>query len=444
MSQQSNNKPVNPYVKGKGPPLPKAPAPAQAQPPPQQPAPKRQKSSVALHLEMRDLTKAANTTDRQDSALNLLCAFRREMGLPEVPTKIEYEVDNLRDFIVRMCNWVETRPIPIFFDRDLKPTTNTKRCCKETTLAGYMGQILQWLRRQLPDHEEFADLDPKDDKAAPEWWTYLRKSFIENCIKFQNVQGGDFTFGTEDIRPLYRDLGCGYEGDENPDYEWDKDEHPMSHCDLKAIMINLLKKANKQNGNLEMAAMIIATSRGVGRGGEVKFQNYNDWNFDFFMKLLDTKWRESKNSTLYASPRVPDDEFPFDFFLFHGAFGLENAFVRTTEQVRDGQERHVYPSLHGIRNDSVSSKVTKAIRDNLPAHVPKEIVAKYSAKSLRSGAINELSMHRDIGVFEASALSGHSVGNNINSYLDESNPLRALPAAQSLSVGTTEQMIMIA
>lgn len=94
----------------------------------------------------------------------------------------------------------------------------------------------------------------------------------------------------------------------------------------------------------------------------------------------------------------------------------------------------VYPSLHSIHNNYVAEKVTKIIRDNLPASVPKDVRARYSSKSLRQGAINEMALHKDIGPFEASAKSGHSILNSMDSYLDPLNPLRSLPAAQALHV----------
>ena len=112
-----------------------------------------------------------------------------------------------------------------------------------------------------------------------------------------------------------------------------------------------------------------------------------------------------------------------------------DGFVRTPEQIRDGKEMHVYPSLHSIHNNSVSAKMTTAIRNALlECNIPAEIVNRHTAKSLRQAGINELAMHKDIGLFEASAISGHSVGNNLNSYMDVLNPIRALPAAQAMSV----------
>ena len=48
-------------------------------------------------LELRNLSKADNTEGHSDAALNLFTAYRKHnMGLPEIPTDAEFEVDNLR------------------------------------------------------------------------------------------------------------------------------------------------------------------------------------------------------------------------------------------------------------------------------------------------------------------------------------------------------------
>jgi hypothetical protein len=106
-------------------------------------------------------------------------------------------------------------------------------------LGGYLGKIIQWLRHQLPTHKKFLGLDPNNNQAAPERWTHLPNSFLERCSKFQTVNAGDYTFGVDERHPLYKDLGWGYEGDEDVDFEWDKIEHPLSHKDLKTIFISL-------------------------------------------------------------------------------------------------------------------------------------------------------------------------------------------------------------
>ena len=60
------------------------------------------------------------------------------------------------------------------------------------------------------------------------------------------------------------------------------------------MIINLVKDALPNNTNLEMNIMIYSIADAIGRGGEVKFQNYNDWSFDYLLELTNTGWQESK------------------------------------------------------------------------------------------------------------------------------------------------------
>jgi hypothetical protein len=99
-----------------------------------------------------------------------------------------------------------------------------------------------------------------------------------------------------DIHPLYRDVGCANVDGEPSDFEWSQAEHPMAHCDLKSILAKLYKEASGNNNNLEHAALLFTTFDALGRGGEAKFQTFNDWNFDFYLQIVDTMWRESKRS----------------------------------------------------------------------------------------------------------------------------------------------------
>ena len=140
-------------------------------------------------------------------------------------------------------------------------------------------------------------------------------------------------------------------------FEWGIDEHPLSHCDLKLIHVRLLTEASDKNENLEHAALMLTTCDAIG-GGEAKFQALNDWNFDFFLQILDTIWKESKRSHSYAMSRVAEDSFLFDFFYIDGTFAMdENCLHRTPEQVRDGKEHHVFPSEHSIHNNSATEDV---------------------------------------------------------------------------------------
>ena len=53
-------------------------------------------------------------------------------------------------------------------------------------------------------------------------------------------------------------------------------------------------------------------------------------------------------------------------------------------------------------------------------------------RSLRQGAITELSMHSAITLFQACARSGHSTGTSLDSYIDKRIVAKTLPTANAL------------
>lgn len=99
-------------------------------------------------------------TDKVDkSASRLWTIFRREKGLPAEPTMQEIEGDGAESGILGLALFVLSRPIPIFFDEDLKPTTDSNRCATASTLAGYVGKYLKYFQQIYPDHPEWKDLN---------------------------------------------------------------------------------------------------------------------------------------------------------------------------------------------------------------------------------------------------------------------------------------------
>jgi hypothetical protein len=70
----------------------------------------------------------------------------------------------------------------------------------------------------------------------------------------------------------------------------------------------------------------------------------------------------------------------------------------------------VFPSLHRFKDGYVAKLLTQHIRDSLPPSANKPIKDSFSAKSCRKGAITQMAMHPDIGIFESCARSGHSTG----------------------------------
>ena len=130
-------------------------------------------------------------------------------------------------------------------------------------------------------------------------------SMKEDIDRLQKRDKGDMVFGTiSDTWPLYVNLNA------------QPGDHPLKQCILKHVVSNLVRKASKRNNNLEVAFQIMLTLDSIGRGGEVKFQNIEKWDFDHFTRLLDTPWTEPKTLDYYAMPRIPDDHYWYFCFYW--------------------------------------------------------------------------------------------------------------------------------
>jgi hypothetical protein len=88
--------------------------------------------------------------------------------------------------------------------------------------------------------------------------------------------------------------------------------------------------------------------------------------------------------------------------------------------------------LHSIHDAAIAKKNTAAIRKYLPALLSKENKDMFSSRSLRQGAITELSMHSAITLFQACSWLGHSTGTSLDSYINKRNVAKTLPAANAL------------
>jgi hypothetical protein len=108
---------------------------------------------------------------------------------------------------------------------------------------------------------------------------------------------------------------------------------------------------------------------------------------------------------------------------------VENGLFREDNEIKKGRVNAVSPSLFNLAENSTTSKLTKIIRANI--HAPPEIRNRYSARSERYGAVTELSLHRELSVFEGCARSGHSTGTTVDFYVDENNPGYGLKAGMA-------------
>jgi hypothetical protein len=196
--------------------------------------------------------QAQSTAYADTSARRLSNAIRKERGLPPKPTAAEMENDNVEHYMTQFCGWAPANQgIPTYFNEDLSPSSNSKKCCTASTLIGYIGKHLKEICELLPAHPDWKDL-PKDQH--PQWWTHLRSEFLTAAYRYQMNQTGDETFGESDILPLYKDLKGVREHD------------VFSQCDFKAIIANLAKAATQSNHNLQHIAWLVLTWDAIGRG----------------------------------------------------------------------------------------------------------------------------------------------------------------------------------
>lgn len=257
----------------------------------------------------------------------------------------------------------------------------------------------------------------------------MRKSIMDRAHDNQIKWMGQFEFGAADIRPLYLELGA-LEG-----------EHPLKFCDLKHIIIALVRNAHPSNKNIEMAAKIVMTYDSIARGGEVKFQKFTDWSFDYMTYVLDTQWKEAKTCDVYAMARVSDKRWWFCFFFVMGAYAMcADGLHRSEEQIDNGFQHAVFPDLQKYSDNYITTLVGNWMKKGLEwckeeVNGIEDFTKKFSAKSCRMGAVNELACHPLITVFNVCARTGHSVGEGVNalqSYLDRLNVILGLPAALAL------------
>jgi hypothetical protein len=129
----------------------------------------------------------------------------------------------------------------------------------------------------------------------------MRASFTTESTHFQATFSGDAFFGEgNNIHPCYRNLVYNK-------VNLAKSEQNWKICDVKHVRHNLVQNTTLQRSALQSCSWIGMTSNCIGCGGEVKFQDYNEWTFGYLLNVTETSWVESKNIATYAMPMFPDN-----------------------------------------------------------------------------------------------------------------------------------------
>jgi len=354
----------------------------------------------------------------------------------------EIEADNLQNLFLIIAHEFSTRPIPANADENLMPRNpNNKRCCMATTLTKYIGQLKVYLMEKFPQHPDFAQ------GQDPSWYKNLINQFERDCNRFHmNIKGNeDIVFGDTTVNPLYRgrektinSLGTSadetmwyLEGNQNPIInDW------VSLVDMRSICKELMRSARTLNNkNFQYRAWIVISYVAAGRGGEIKFLNFAEWKYYPYIEVLDIRWTEIKVLAKYAMGLVPDrSTYLLDpYHALACYFAIERGLFRSREQIQRSLGNYLFPDLHNISNDRVTTEVGKVIKKSLPNNIPTEIKNQFSAKSTRKGAVSTMAVHPQCGIFETCARTGHKTGTNIDYYNDKNNVESTLIGGRVLS-----------
>jgi hypothetical protein len=396
----------------------------------------------------RRLGSASATVGLSIAALNLCNGYRKKKNLCPISEAVyaEFEADNLENFFLGFTCFCASTPIPTHADEDLMPKkAENKRCVMVSTLKKYIGQAKEELRRKFPEHPDFTGLKSNDD---PSWYTGMLAAFERECNRFHmKIKGNeDIVFGDTTTHPIYRNATA----DQDPENDWqleDNDEAGgaggkvpkvvdyISLVDLKFICKKLLRESTFQSTNLQSRAILITLWMAAGRGGEVKFVDFSEWQYHPKLGVTDIGWTELKVLEKYSMPMIPDREgFWLDTFHAWGCYwAVEKGLYRNESAKISGHSNYLFPDLHNMTDARVAAHITTMIRRCLPAGCGKEIQAAFSAKSTRKGAVTEMSVHPECDILSVCARSGHSTGLSIDYYNDKTNISRGLPGAKALA-----------
>ena len=116
---------------------------------------------------------------------------------------------------------------------------------------------------------------------------------------------------------------------------------------------------------LQQRVMINLTKEDCGRGGEVKFQKYSEWNYKNYFRIVERRWFDMKNLENYASGMDPH-KFSFDMESLNSLscfWACE--YVLWRRHTNSKIASFVFQDLKYQRENGVSKMITRAIRRHL-------------------------------------------------------------------------------
>jgi len=199
-------------------------------------------------------------------------------------------------------------------------------------------------------------------------------------------------------------------------------EHDIPNAQLRPAsrQIDLvhLSQSLFQKGRFDELLKLLLTFRCIGRGGEVKFLSYKRMYFDSFFGCVFTQWFQRKN--LISTPSgwtVSYDNPSACIFLAFGCYwacnnGLQRLNPGEANTPQSRKSAYVFQDLHDMQDKNVASNITTIIR----GEIPQPLRQFYTGKSLRYGAMSDLTWTTGVQPEESVALGGWSTASNADWY----------------------------
>jgi len=319
---------------------------------------------------------ASSTTGVRASGIRCFNLFQQEQGDPKFEDLDEsyVENENLLMLLQSFAEWLAHTNIP--------QANSSLNFLEASTKVKYWGGLKDALQQKFKDHDGWS-------KFEDDWASSMKDAIMKESKRAQYEGGTD----TQDdkSRAMYLDVQAGFvRYQERSDGDW----LAKPGRDIMSILTQMMKTANQNNRMFEKRCIILLTYYGVGRGGETKFLRYDDCTWDHKFEHFELFWRQMK--TLKKTPLTfgscpPGSECEADLYhAFACYYAVDDGLLRSEKEKAIG--KFIFPILHQVKNESVSSKVTSWLRNFTHSSLKKST----TAKSLRKGANNYLAMKNHI------------------------------------------------
>jgi hypothetical protein len=232
---------------------------------------------------------------------------------------------------------------------------------------------------------------------------------------------------TRKSTPLYRDLSgsrCTAV----------RAKHLNDKVDAKFIAMSLIKDMSVYNA--QKLAEFALTRQAIGRGGEQVFLRWIEARWDEYFNAPDFDWPVIKQN-VFKCILLFGDRYIYSLcpLFCLGVFMLFGGLRRDGSERTGAIVNYVFPSLHGMKQESVAASLTKMIKKYVKAQYGEKRSKAYSIRSTRKAAMTENRVQQDLNTQEEYSRSGHTApeqNTNAEGYV-ESTAAMSAPGGKALA-----------